>query len=48
MNLSISFLLLISFALIQALPTPEQIDETFLFIGSHGEIGFKIKLMIKC
>lgn len=38
MNLSISLIVLISFALVQALPTKEQIDEAFLLIGSHGKL----------
>ncbi|CAO1367336.1 unnamed protein product [Diamesa tonsa] len=35
MNLTTSLILLISFALALALPTKEQIDGTFMLIGSH-------------
>lgn len=38
MNLTISLILLISFTLVQAFSTKEQIDETFMLIGSHGKL----------
>ena len=46
MNLTTSLILLISIALVHALPTKEQIDGTFMFIGSQGKIV--VDLIMKC
>lgn len=38
MKFVISLVFLISFALVQAVPTKEELDDHFIYLGNHGKI----------